>query len=254
MFDFTHKIYKEYLICLKSRGICFLTFEEFIPMKLKPSSFCLIRHDVDRMPYRALKMAKLENSIGVKSTYYFRMKPLVFNSKIIKEVLNLGHEVGYHYETLSDKNGDLNLAMKEFKKNLIAFRKVAPCKTISMHGKPFKKYDNRSLWNLENHKILKDEFGVLGEVYLDIDYSEIAYINDTGRNWTSFKANNRDKVSSNIKSSFDSSKELLFYIKKKSTKKICFQIHPERWVDNPFLWAIQFCIDNSVNVLKSLLR
>ena len=254
MIDFTLKIYKEYLLGLKAQEICFLTFQEFIPMGLKPDSFCLIRHDVDRMPRRALKMAKLENSIGVKSTYYFRKKPWVFDPRIIKEILNLGHEIGYHYETLSDANGDLVLAMNKFKENLSEFRKVAPCKTISMHGRPLKKFDNRLLWNSENHRILKEELEILGEAYLDIDYSEIAYVNDTGRNWTALKANNRDKVNSKINSNFDNSKELLCFINNESKKKLCFQIHPERWVDNPILWSIQYSIDSSINILKSLMR
>ena len=73
MKDFTLKAYKEYLLCLKSQSVSFLTFEEFIQMESKPEDFCLIRHDVDRMPNRALKMAKLEKSIGIRSTYYFRM-------------------------------------------------------------------------------------------------------------------------------------------------------------------------------------
>ena len=32
-----------------------------------------IRHDIDRKPERALKMAEIEHDFGVKSTYYFRM-------------------------------------------------------------------------------------------------------------------------------------------------------------------------------------
>ena len=252
--DFTLKTYKEYLLALKSQETLFLTFEEFIPMKIKPVFFCLIRHDVDRLPSRALKMAKLENSIGVRSTYYFRKKPWVFNPLIIKEILKLGHEVGYHYETLSDTGGDLVMGMKLFKKNLKAFRKYVPCKTISMHGRPLKKFDNRLLWNSDNHKILKEDLGVIGEVYLDVDYSEIAYINDTGRNWSSKKANKRDKVSSNINANFSNSDELLSFFKNGLIKKICFQVHPERWVDNPILWSMQYSLDVSINVLKSVVQ
>ena len=254
MMDFTLKIYKEYLLALKFQEICFLRFEEYIPMKTKPGSFCLIRHDVDRFPGRALKMAKLENSIGVRSTYYFRKKPWVFKPAIIKEILNLGHEVGYHYENLSDAGGNLELGMNEFKKNLKEFRELAPCKTISMHGRPLNKFDNRLLWNLDNHKFLLEELGVLGEIYLDIDYSEMAYISDTGRNWNSKTANKRDQVDSNVTCDFKNSKELLSYFKNGFKKKICFQVHPERWVDNLFLWCVQYSTDFSANSLKSLLH
>lgn len=32
-----------------------------------------MRHDVDRKPQNALRMAKLENDLGIKVTYYFRI-------------------------------------------------------------------------------------------------------------------------------------------------------------------------------------
>ena len=33
----------------------------------------IIRHDIDREPERALKMAEIENDLGVKSTYFFTL-------------------------------------------------------------------------------------------------------------------------------------------------------------------------------------
>jgi len=33
----------------------------------------IIRHDIDRKPERALKMAEIENDLGVKSTYFFTL-------------------------------------------------------------------------------------------------------------------------------------------------------------------------------------
>lgn len=32
----------------------------------------ILRHDVDRLPGNALKMARLEHEMGVQATYYFR--------------------------------------------------------------------------------------------------------------------------------------------------------------------------------------
>jgi hypothetical protein len=102
----------------------------------------------------------------------------------------------------------------------------------------------------QNHKLLKTKFKVLGEVYLDIDYTNIAYINDTGRNWTNGKSNIRDKVSSQINADFKSSDDLISYLEKKPHNKICFQIHPERW-DNKYIpWFLQLGKDSAINSLK----
>lgn len=255
MKDFTIESYTKYLSIFKSKGFNFLRFDEYMSNdKPELDKICLIRHDVDRKPNFALRMAKLEHEMGIKSTYYFRAKKCSFNIGIIKEIESLGHEIGLHYESLSDTNGNVELAIKDFEKNLVEFRKVASIKTCSMHGRPFKPYDNRDIWkNDNNHQYLKEELKMLGEVYLDIDYSDIAYINDTGRNWTQGKANRRDVVASNISVSFDSQKELINYLESDPHNIVCFQIHPERWTDSKIEHVVQSSKDASVNGLKKLI-
>lgn len=60
-----------------------------------------LRHDVDKLPANALRMAKLEAEMGIKATYYFRITPECFDKKTIQEIAGMGHEIGYHYENLS---------------------------------------------------------------------------------------------------------------------------------------------------------
>ena len=72
------------------------------------SSFFILRHDVDRLPLNALDLAKIENSFGIKGSYYFRVVPESFNFDIIKKIEELGHEIGYHYE-------DVDLVIKSKK-------------------------------------------------------------------------------------------------------------------------------------------
>ena len=124
-----------------------------------------------------------------------------------------------------------------------------------MHGRPLKSFDNRDIWKIkENHDFLLNELKISGEVYLDIDYSDIAYINDTGRNWTSGKSNIRDRVNSKIITEFTLGAELLEYFKNKPNSKICFQIHPERWANNAIGWAISLSFDTIVNFIKMILK
>ena len=123
-----------------------------------------------------------------------------------------------------------------------------------MHGRPFKPYDNRDLWrNKQNHDLLQSNFGILGEVYLDIDYTEIAYITDTGRNWHSTKNNMRDITNSKVVANFDSGEELLSYLKSSPNEQIVFQIHPERWAANTMEWSVQYAKDFLTNKIKQVL-
>lgn len=256
MRDFTLKAYAKYLELIKSSGLPFYTFHEYMSLGQDqlPSKFCLVRHDVDRKPENALAMAKLEASMDVKATYYFRTKSNTFVPSIIKEVVSLGHEVGYHYESLSDADGNIEEAVKDFRHNLSRLRELVPITTCSMHGRPLKPFDNRDIWKVEaNHKLLVGELKLLGEVYLDIDYLDIAYINDTGRNWTSGESNRRDKVESNIMADFTSQEELIKALKSGVHEKMVFQIHPERWSDKPVEWFLQLSKDYLINIAKWIL-
>ncbi|MDA3884539.1 MAG: polysaccharide deacetylase, partial [Candidatus Delongbacteria bacterium] len=73
-----------------SKNIKFYTFSEFINNHNSINEFVIIRHDVDRKPKNALKMAELENELGIRSTYYFRHKKHTFFPKIIKQIQSLG--------------------------------------------------------------------------------------------------------------------------------------------------------------------
>ena len=63
-------------------------------------------------------MAEIEYEFGIKSTYYFRTTKEVYHKEIIKKINNLGHEIGYHYEHLSDAKGDIEKAKVIFEDNL----------------------------------------------------------------------------------------------------------------------------------------
>ncbi|MFO1078709.1 MAG: hypothetical protein U1E73_13375 [Planctomycetota bacterium] len=66
--------------------------------------FLLIRHDVDITPWSALRMAELEHSLEVHTTYYYRLHAPFYNAMdgavldSVRAVAAMGHEVGLHYE------------------------------------------------------------------------------------------------------------------------------------------------------------
>ena len=254
MKDFTLESYRQYLRALASSYTNICRFDEYFAADLKPEHFCIIRHDVDRKPKNALRVARLESEMNISASYFFRAKAHTFKPEIIREIVGMGHELGYHYESLSDAKGDISIALKDFETHLRRFRDIAPVKTISMHGRPFSPFNNNDLWsNSTNYRKLTAEFRILGDVSVDIDYADIEYINDTGRNWSSSKANKRDIVDSGIQNDFSSRTELLAYLESNPHNKLIFSIHPERWTDAPMEYIFQMIFDFSANTLKEFL-
>ena len=70
-------------------------------LKEPPPGCIILRHDVDDRKLNSLQTARLENELGIRGTYYFRMVPESFDEDVIRQIYELGHEVGYHYEDLS---------------------------------------------------------------------------------------------------------------------------------------------------------
>jgi hypothetical protein len=242
------------LLEIKDKYKKILTVEDYLNLKIKPDVFCIIRHDVDRNPVAALKMSKIEKELSVRSTYYFRLKNNTFIPDVFMEIHSLGHEIGYHYECLSDSNGDIDKALLLFEEALNRFKQYLPIRTICMHGRPLSGSDNRNMWvSKVNHDLLNNKYGLLGEVYLDIDYSDILYVSDTGRNWVNNRSNIYDIVDSKIKLNFKNGSELLKYLSGKPHSKLIFQTHPERWTDNVIDYIAQVTKDIAINTIKKII-
>jgi hypothetical protein len=255
MRDFTFSAYQGYLDVLQSLYPINLRIDEYFALDRKPHSFYIIRHDVDRRPRKALHMARLENARNVRSTYYFRAKSHVFKPDILQAIEGMGHEVGYHYESLSDARGDTQAALRDFEANLARFRQCVHVTTIAAHGSPLSAYDNRDLWrNGERKRRLIKDYGVSGEAYLNIDYSQIAYLTDTGRNWSATRDNLRDRVASTIAPSLQNTEDLLGFLRAGSARKTMFQIHPERWAESFPDYLLCSGMDVAANWIKTLIH
>jgi len=255
MRDFTLTAYRRYLEAIRGSFPAILRFDEYFRADPKPESFCIIRHDVDRRPKNALATATLEHDMDIKATYYFRAKRVSLRPEIVRAISAMGHEIGYHYECLSDAKGDVQRALADFERNLRQLRQLALISTISMHGRPLSQFDNRHLWrDTVRHRLLTDEMGILGEVYLDIDYGDIAYVTDTGHNWHSCRWNRRDRVSSNVRTNFADGEALRRYLEAPPHPKLVLQTHPERWNQGLASWSRQWFADFCVNCVKRCLR
>ena len=251
MKDFTHKIYKVFLKTLQEKKFQFISVEEYFTSKYDSNKpFIMIRHDVDRRPNSSLEMAKLEESMGVKATYYFRTIPQTLKPKIIKEIAKLGHEIAYHYESLAETNGDYEKAIKDFELNLEKLNKFYPIKNIAMHGRPTSKWDSRLLWDKYNYK----EYGILSEPYFDIDFKKVLYITDAGRAWNNESINLRDKVDTDFNFLFKHTEDIIDQLnEKKLPSMIMVNIHPEHWAKSDLEWYKILIIRKVKNFVKKII-
>lgn len=246
--DFTVKKYNELLDAFKKAGYNFQTVEAFVLSPL--SKVVILRHDIDKMPFNALKFAKLEKSKEIYSTYYFRIVPDSFVHSIIREISAIGHNIGYHYEDVDLSKGDIDKAYISFQKNLEKLRKIAPVKTICMHGSPLSKYDNRKLWDKYDYR----EEEIICEPYLDIDFNKVIYLTDTGRRWDSNEVSIRDKVNSAYNFQIKSTNQLINLIQKNQLPdQIMINTHPQRWNDNIFYWTRELLAQNIKNQVKKII-
>ena len=231
--DFTIKKYQKLIESVLNSDHQIITKEEYFNAPQKFNKFIILRHDVDERPINALKMAEVEAGFGVKATYYFRIVKISNNPDIIKKIANLGHEIGYHYEDLAITKGNVTKALHNFSENLSYFRSFYPVSTICMHGSSMSKYDNRDMWK---EKPL-EEFNIIGEPYINIDYTNILYVTDTARRWDGSRFSIRDFVKSKIKHNFQTTNDIVDAIDSNSIPdKMIIQSHT-LWTDNKIEWV-----------------
>lgn len=236
--DFTLSKYRELLVGVKDYGAI------------------MLRHDVDLKPQNSLATAKIEHELGWKAVYYFRAVPESWDEKIIREIAALGHEIGYHYESLTTCNGDVDAAYADFCMNLEKLRLIAPVRSICMHGSPKSKWDSKDIWKKYDYHQLDIEF----EPYFDTDFSKTFYLTDTGRRWDGYKVSVRDRIpvyqEEWVKKGwvFHSSNDIIKAAKNGTLPtRIMITTHPQRWTENILEWGKELVVQNAKNIVKRFL-
>ena len=249
MLDFSVKIYKELLKALKSSGFTFITYEDYCNGRIPEKKWIILRHDVDDRKLHSLEFAQIQNEMGIRGTYYFRMVPESFDQDVIKEIGKLGHEIGYHYEDMDFADGNREAAIQLFEKHLERLRDIAPINTICMHGSPRSDYDNKDVWQDYDYR----SYEIIGEPYFDTDFDSVFYITDTGMMWDGFKVSVRDKVKfSKNWPQYNSTPDIINAVKDGSFPENCMMnFHPQRWTDRTDLWVKERILQSIKNQVKA---
>ena len=256
MFDFTLHTYKQLLNALKENGYEFISFEQYLTREHLPERFVILRHDIDKRSRMALGVAELEKEAGGSASYYFRCVSESNNANVIRQIAEIGMEVGYHYEDMSICDGDAEKAKEHFAEWIGYFRQFYAVRTICMHGAPQFKYDSRDLWKTVDYH----DFGVIGEPYFDVDFSDVLYLTDTGRRWDGFKYSVRDKIPEHQDEwtkrgwVYHSTFDIISAAGSGSlAPHIMLTTHPQRWTNNGLLWLYEMMRQTAVNWVKRVI-
>ena len=256
MRDFSLDIYRALLEALQAKDYQIIGYAEYLKLKVKSGKFIVLRHDVDAKPQNSLRTAQIEHSLGAKATYYFRVGRESNEPQVIKAIAQLGHEIGYHYEDMSLCDGDVDKAWSHFQTWLDYFRQYYAVETICMHGAPTSKWDGKDLWKKYDYRSL----GIIGEPYMDTDFSDVFYLTDTGRCWDGYKVSVRDKIPQ-YQDEW-TAKELVWHTTPELIRAIeadqlpahvMITTHPQRWTNNTGEWWKEAVLQTAKNIVKRII-
>lgn len=174
--EFTYEAYLDLLSNIKKHGFIFADYETCDNYE----RCVILRHDIDYSLDKAVKLAEIEASEGVSSTYFTLISSEFYNP-IAKEnydkihgIQELGHKIGLHFDEM---NYGIKLTETDIKKKIIDEIRLMEqilnidIKSVSMH-RPSKQtleadYQLGSIVNSYGKKFFKD----------------FKYVSDSRRRW-----------------------------------------------------------------------
>jgi len=135
--QFTFDAYKALISCLKENRYSICNYHKYMDYE----KAVVLRHDVDFSLEKALELAGLEYQERVTSTYFVLLSTNFYNifsaesTRILKEMINLGHEIGLHFdESKYEINNESNLKRYVYREIEILSKGLNyDIKTVSMH-------------------------------------------------------------------------------------------------------------------------
>ncbi len=139
----------------------------------------IMRHDIDNSIECALHLAEFENAMGANSTFFVLLTSDFYNvfslnnMKMLKQIMNLGHEIGLHFDEVRYPDAGIEDISRLILQEAEVLSKVIESKvsTVSMH-RPSK---NVLSANIEIPGMVNS----YGKVY----FEDFKYLSDSRRRW-----------------------------------------------------------------------
>ena len=176
----------------------------------------LWRHDIDYSPQRALALARIETAKGMRGTYFFQLRSHFYNllepciEPVIREIAELGHKIGLHFDPLPYYNAAYPNPEKHMAEQLAV--------EIDFFKKCF--HLDIAAYSLHNPTIICDRFWEHKGHFFDVPCADAVspthnflYVSDSRGGWRR--------------------RELPAIIAKGSDKRLHVLTHPVRWTPKP---------------------
>lgn len=185
--EFTYASYKNMLHLLREEGYVITDYHEC--NSYHEEDIVILRHDIDCSIEKAVKMAELENGMGVCSTYFVLVSSEFYNvatkknAGLLKKIHAMGHQIGLHFDEMcyEGKGSGEMVIMAEKEKEILQNVIEMPVTTVSMH--------RPSKMMLENEV----SFPSMINSYSSKFFKEFKYLSDSRMHW-------RENVEAVIKS------------------------------------------------------
>lgn len=142
--------------------------------------YLIIRHDIDTDIRTAKAMWAIEQDMGIKTSYFFRLSTI--DVEFMQNINSSGAEASYHYEELStaikafglSTRGQIDNAMsyirKLFRSNLARLREQTglPMQVVASHGDWANRRTNTYNWELLTDQQFRSDLSIELEAYDDI--------------------------------------------------------------------------------------
>jgi peptidoglycan/xylan/chitin deacetylase (PgdA/CDA1 family) len=223
-YQYTYTRYRQLLDELTDVGLSFTTYGGNVS-----EGEVLLRHDVDLSVERAVRMAEIEASANVDSTYYFLLTSRLYNifndqtRNRIDRIQSLGHDIGLHFSThqyYNDAPGDEQLIEDvNTEREMLESVTGVSVDTVSFHVPPE--------W------VLRRSFDGFVSTYEERFFGEIAYRGDSNQRWRTDPP-------------FDAG----------FPEKVQILVHPGLWGENDELFenCVRRAVDETVDSLTEFVR
>lgn len=176
--DFTYGFYKRLIELLRGSGYDICSYYDWADRQ----RCVILRHDIDNSIDFAVKMADIEKSLGVSSTYFVLVSTDMYNfaskrsREGLKRIIDDGHEIGLHFDETAYPSSILRDGGVEHK-----ILTEANMLSAALDGYPVRAFS----YHRPSKATIEAEIEINGMInsYGHSFFHDFKYLSDSRRNW-----------------------------------------------------------------------